>query len=74
MALEKYPEFQDRLCVLPSQLGVSPDDVVKYRLRPRTIVELAILWSRTALITLAFAMVLLNVYYRVLVNRLPRAA
>ena len=33
VALEKYPEFQDRLCVLPSQLGVSPDDVVKYRLR-----------------------------------------
>ena len=49
VALEKYPEFQDRLCALPSQLGVSPDDVVKYRLRSRTIVELAILWSRTAL-------------------------
>ena len=73
VALEKYPEFQDRLCILPSQLGVSPDDVVKYRLRSRTIVELAILWSRTALLTLAFAMVLLNVYYRLLVNRLPAA-
>jgi hypothetical protein len=71
VALEKYPEFQDRLCVLPSQLGVSPDDVVKYRLRDRTIVELTTLWSRTALITLSFAMVLLNVYYRLLVNRLP---
>lgn len=74
VALEKYPEFQDRLCILPSQLGVSPDDVVKYRLRPRTIVEFTILWSRTALLTLAFAMVLLNVYYRLLVDRLPRAA
>lgn len=74
VALEKYPEFQDRLCVLPSQLGVSPDDVVKYRLRDRTIVELTTLWSRTALITLSFAMVLLNVYYRLLVNRLPAAA
>ena len=74
VALEKYPEFQDRLCVLPSQLGVGPDDVVKYRLRDRTIVELTILWSRTTLITLAFAMVLLNVYYRLLVNRLPAAA
>ena len=70
VALEKYPEFQDRLCVLPSQLGVSPDDVVKYRLRNRSIVEFVILWSRTALITLAFAMALLNVYYRLLVNRL----
>ena len=74
VALEKYPEFQDRLCALPSQLGVSPDDVVKYRLRSRTIVELAILWSRTALLTLVFTMVLLNVYYRLLVDRLPRAA
>ena len=69
VALEKYPEFQDRLCALPSQLGVSPDDVVKYRLRDRTIVELAILWSRTVLITLAFAMVLLNVYYRLVAMR-----
>jgi hypothetical protein len=72
VALEKYPELQDRLCILPSQLGVSPDDVVKYRLRGRTIVELVILWSRTALIVIAFAMVLLNVYYRTLVDTLSR--
>jgi hypothetical protein len=52
---------------------VSPDDVVKYRLRNRSIVEFVLLWSRTALITLAFAMVLLNVYYRLLVNRLSAA-
>jgi hypothetical protein len=70
VALEKYPEFQDRLCVLPSQLGVSPDDVVKYRLRPRSIVELTLLWSRTALITGLFAIALLNVYYRAIVPRL----
>jgi hypothetical protein len=74
VALEKYPEFQDRLCVIPSQFGVSPDDVVKYRLRDRTIVELVILWGRTASITLVFAMMLLNVYYRLIVNRLPPAA
>lgn len=71
VALEKYPEFQDRLCVLPSSLGVSPDDVVKYRLRDRTIVEWAMIWSRTALITGLSALVLLNVYYRLLVDRLP---
>lgn len=71
VALKKYPEFQDRLCVLPSQLGVSPDDVVKYRLRPRTIVEWTLLWSRTAALTGLVAMVLLNVYYRLLVDRLP---
>jgi len=70
VALQKYPEFQDRLCVLPIQLGVSPDDVVKYRLRPRTIVEWIILWSRTALVTGLVAMMLLNVYYRLLVPRL----
>jgi hypothetical protein len=74
VALEKYPEFQDRLCILPTQFGVSPDDVVKYRLRDRTIVEWIILWSRTLLITGLFAMALLNVYYRVIVNRLPAAA
>jgi hypothetical protein len=70
VVIEKYPDYQDRLCLLPSELGVSPDDIVKYRLRPRSIVELVILWSRTALITLVFAMALLNVYYRLLVNRL----
>jgi hypothetical protein len=74
VALEKYPEFQDRLCVLPSQLGVSPDDVIAYRLRARTTVEWMILWSQTALITGLFAMVLLNVYYRLLVDRLPEQA
>jgi hypothetical protein len=70
VALEKYPEFQDRVCVLPSQLGVSPDDVVMYRLRARTFVEWTILWSRTAAITGLFAMVLLNVYYRLIADRL----
>jgi len=74
VALEKYPEFQDRLCILPSQLGVSPDDVVKYRLRSRTIVEWIILWSRTAAITGLFAMALLNVYYRLIVDRLSEKA
>ena len=74
VALEKYPEFQDRLCVLPSQLGVSPDDVVKYRLRARTMMEWTILWSRTAIITGLFAMVLLNLYYRLLVDTLPQQA
>ncbi len=70
VAIEKYPDFQDRLCVLPSQLGVSPDDVVSYRLRPRTITEWTMLWSRTALITALFAVALLNVYYRLIVDRL----
>ena len=70
VALEKYPEFQDRLCVLPSQLDVSPDDVVMYRLRARTFVEWTMLWSRTAAITGLFAMVLLNAYYRLIADRL----
>jgi hypothetical protein len=70
VALEKYPEFQDRLCVLPVSLGVSPDDVVTYRVRARTLVESTILWSRTVLITGLLAMALLNVYYRAIVDRL----
>jgi hypothetical protein len=70
VALEKYPEFQDRLCIIPTALDVSADDVLKYRLRQRTIVEWAIIWSRTTLITGLFAMALLNVYYRALVPRL----
>jgi hypothetical protein len=69
VALEKYPEFQDRLCVLSSQFGVDPNDVVKYRLRPRSIVEWTMLWSRTAAIAGLCAIALLNVYYRLLVNR-----
>ena len=73
MLLEKYPEYQDRLCILPSQLGVSPDDVVKYNIRPRSILELALLWSRTALIVVVFPMVLMNVYYRGIVSKLPTA-
>jgi hypothetical protein len=52
---------------------VSPDDVVTYRLRARTIVEWTILWSRTALITGLFAMALLNVYYRLIADRLSEA-
>jgi len=71
VVLQKYPELEDRLCVLPSQLGISPDDVVKYRLRPRTVVEWTMLWARTALVTMLVAVALLNVYYRLLVNRLP---
>ena len=58
--LEKYPDYQERLCILPSQLGISPDDVVKYRIRPRGIMEFAILWSRTALIVIVFALLLMN--------------
>lgn len=74
VAVEKYPEFQDRLCILPTELGVSPDDIVKYRLRSRTIIEWAMVWSRSAVIVGMFALVLLNVYYRLLVNRLPLPA
>jgi hypothetical protein len=55
--------------VLSSQFGVDPNDVVKYRLRPRSIVEWTMLWSRTAAIVGLCAIALLNVYYRLLVNR-----
>jgi len=56
--------------VLPVLVGVSPDDVVTYRLRARTMVKWTMLWLRTALITGLFAMALLNVYYRLIAGRL----
>jgi hypothetical protein len=74
VVLEKYPEFQDRMCILPSQLGISPDDVVKYQIRPRTVVETALLWSRTAIVTILVAAALLNVYYRLIVSAMPESS
>ena len=73
MVLEKYPEYQDRLCVLSSQIDANPDDIVKYELKPRSILGQAGLWLRTMLIAAVFAIAGMNLYYRLLVNRLPSA-
>jgi hypothetical protein len=69
MVLEKYPEFADRVCVLSVRFDAPASDVIKYELKPRTIAGHALLWLRTLLIASAFAVVCLNVYYRMIVAR-----
>jgi hypothetical protein len=73
MVLEKYPEYQDRVCLLSSQIAADPDDIVKYEVKPRSLLGQAGLWLRTLAITALFAMALMNLYYRLLVNRLASA-
>jgi len=69
MVLEKYPEFADRVCVLSVRFDAPASDVIKYELKPRTLAGHALLWLRTLLIAGAFAVVCLNVYYRLIVGR-----
>jgi hypothetical protein len=71
--LDKYPEFADRLCVLPTWLGAGPTEVVKYELLPRSLAGHAGLWLRTLLVTALVAVGLANAYYRLLVARLAFA-
>jgi hypothetical protein len=70
MVLEKYPEFADRVCVLSVRFDATATDVIKYELKPRTLAGHALLWLRTLLIAGAFAVVCLNIYYRLIVARL----
>ena len=70
VVLEKYPEFADRVCVLSVRFDAPASDVIKYELKPRTIAGLALLWLRTLGIAGAFAILCLNVYYRLIVGRL----
>jgi hypothetical protein len=68
MVLEKYPEFADRVCVLSVRFDAPASDVIKYALKPRTLVGHALLWSRTLLLAAVFAAFCLNVYYRLIVG------
>ena len=68
MVLEKYPEFADRVCVLSVRFDAPASDVIKYELKPRTILGHALLWSRTLLVAAVFAAICLNVYYRLIVT------
>jgi hypothetical protein len=70
VVLQKYPEFADRVCVLSVRFDAVASDVIKYELKPRTLVGHALLWVRTLLIAGAFAFVCLNIYYRLIVERL----
>ena len=68
MVLEKYPEFADRVCVLSVRFDAPASDVIKYELKPRTLLGHALLWSRTLLVAAVFAAICLNVYYRFIVT------
>jgi hypothetical protein len=70
MVLEKHPDYSDRVCVLSVRFDAAAGEIIKYDLQPRSVLRLAGLWSRTLLITLAFAAVCLNVYYRLIIGRL----
>lgn len=71
--LQKYPEFSERLCVLPTWLGAGPAEIVKYELLPRSLIGHAGLWLRTLLMTVLVAVGLANLYYRLLVPLLAGA-
>jgi len=70
MVLEKYPEYSDRVCVLSVRFDATASDVIKYELKPRSLLGHAFLWLRTLLLTTAFAGACLNVYYRLLIGRM----
>lgn len=67
--LEKHPDYSDRFCMLSSQVDAGPGEVIKYELRPRSPLSWTGLWLRTLLVTVAFAVVCLNVYYRGIIGR-----
>jgi hypothetical protein len=70
IVLEKYPQYADRVCVLSVRFDVTASDVIKYELKPRSVLGHAFLWLRTLLLTTMFAVACLNVYYRLIVGRL----
>ena len=69
VVLQKYPEYADRVCMLSHRLDASADQIIKYELRPPSLVDHAALWSRTLLITILFAAICANIYYRLIVGR-----
>jgi hypothetical protein len=74
VVLQKYPEYVDRVCTLSVRLDASASEIIKYEVKPRSLMGHAALWSRTLLITTLFAAACLNVYYRLIVGRVSPAA
>jgi len=68
MVLEKYPHYADRVCVLSVRFDAMASDVIKYELKPRSMLGHAFLWLRTLLLTAMFAVACLNVYYRLIIG------
>jgi hypothetical protein len=73
LALEKYPEMRDQVCTLSYKIDATPEGIIKYELKPRTLIASGTIWLLTLLVTGAFALGGANLYYRVLVDRLATA-
>lgn len=67
--LAKRPEYKDRLCVLPVWIATAPRNIVKYELVPAAFTIRGPVGPWAVLATAAFAIVALNVYYRLLAPR-----
>jgi hypothetical protein len=65
--LEKHPEYRDRLCALPYELDADPEDVIKYELRPRSILGWMAVSVWTLGVTAAFAAAVLSLHFRFVV-------
>lgn len=74
--LQKYPQYADRVCVLSVRFDATASDIIKYELKPRSLLAHVFLWLRTLTLTAMFALVCLNVYYRLFIARIvsPRDA
>lgn len=71
--LRKYPDYEQRLCTLTTGLDASAAEIVKYELKPRTILQHAGIVAISLLTMAAAALVLSNVYYRLIIGRLVPA-
>jgi hypothetical protein len=69
--LQKYPEYQEGVCVLSTKLDASATDIVKYTLKQRSALAQTGLWALTLLTAAVFAFAVLNVYFRFVVPILP---
>jgi len=66
LVLAKHPDYRDRLCALPPWMDASAHDIIKYQLKPLPPFRASVLlWSILSL--MAFVVVVLNIYYRLLV-------
>jgi hypothetical protein len=68
--LEKHPEYADRVCVLSVRFDATPQEVIKYELKQRSLLGHVLLWTRTLVLTVAFGALCLNLYYRLIIGRL----
>jgi hypothetical protein len=68
--LQKYPQYADRVCVLSVRFDATASDIIKYELKPRSLLAHAFIWLRTLTLTAMFALVCLNAYYRLFIARI----